>query len=133
MSARCIGCEAHASRRHHPTGRDFAEEYLDADLTVPVCHDDHELIHDDRRTLGTQEPPAPLSWFERVELRLRRIAGDLARLAELHPDKGWLPRCARWLLRWADELANGLRAMDARDPGWRSDPAFYPPGTWEAV
>ena len=133
VSARCIGCGARASRRHHPTGCDFAEEYLDADFTVSVCHDDHELIHDDRRTVGTQMPRAPLSWFERVELRLRRIAGDLARLSEVHPDNAWLTNCARWLLRWADELANGLRAMDARDPGWRKDPAFYPPGTWEVV
>lgn len=133
MSARCVWCGAQASRRHHPTGRDYAGQYLDADLTVPGCHDCHELVHDDRRTLSTQEPSAALSWFDRMELRLRRGASDLARLAERHPQNPWIASFAAWLLRWADELAAGLRALDARVPGWRSDPAFFPPGTLEAA
>jgi hypothetical protein len=132
MSAPCFGCGARASCHHHPTGRDCAERYLDADFTVAVCHDDHELLHDDRRTLGTEKPAAALSWFERGELRLRRIASDLARMSELHPQSTWFARAANWLLRWADEIAQGLLALDARDPGWRSDPAFYPAGTLEA-
>jgi hypothetical protein len=89
MTGRCIGCGARATRRHHPTGRDLAERYLDAEFTVAVCHDDHELVHDDRRTLGIHEAAAPLSWFDRVELRFRRIASDLARLAELGPQNPW--------------------------------------------
>ena len=129
MSAACLMCGARDCRRHHPTGRDYAEQYLDVDLTVSVCHDDHQLLHDDRHTLGSEKVGAPLCWFDRVELRLRRLASDMARMAEAHPQSEWWPRCAALLTRWADEIAAGSRALDARSPGWRADPAFYPNGT----
>ena len=68
--------------------------------------------------------------FDRVELRLRRLASDMARLAEAHPQsQWWWSPAAAWLTRWADEIAAGSRALDARSPGWRADPAFYPNGT----
>ena len=50
----------------------------------------------------------------------------VGRLAEAHPQHKWLATLARALKRWADELARDIAARDRRDPGWRSDPAFYP-------
>jgi len=47
----CVFCGGPSEYRHHPTGRDRSGGYLDPDYTVPVCHDDHCLVHDDFQTL----------------------------------------------------------------------------------
>ncbi len=132
MSPGCVACGGAACLNHHPTGRDTDGRYLDPDLKFPSCHDDHELFHDDWRTLGVedskrgQDPERMLSFIERVALRLRRLAASVGRLAEAYPEQKWLAAGARALQRWADELACFIAALDRRDPGWRSDPAFYP-------
>lgn len=128
MSGPCVVCGQAATRGHHLTGRGPAEQYLDPELVVPTCHDHHELLHDDWRALKLEKIEERLTFFERWELRLRRLAAFAARQAEAHPDR-WLWRSlATCLTRWADELARGLRRLDERDPDWRSDPGFYPEG-----
>jgi hypothetical protein len=132
MTPGCLRCGDAACRGHHPTGRGPDTRYLDPDLTFPSCHDDHELYHDDWRTLGIDDsqrrndPEQRLAFIERVALRLRRLAVTAGRLAETYPQAKWLAAGARALKRWADELAWFISALDRRDPGWRSEPAFYP-------
>lgn len=126
MTGRCIYCGRPAERRHHPTGKDHEDRYLDREFTVPVCHDHHELVGDDRRTLGLEVSERPLTWLDRVEVRLRRMAIDAARLAHRYPDNVWFRRAAELLARCAGELAAFRHHLDARDPNWRDDPGFYP-------
>ena len=132
MSARCLVCSAEGCTGHHPTGRGADGRYLDPDLRFNYCHDDHTLTHDDWRALGLpdteggQGQSIELPLVERVYLRLRRVAAGAGRLAEAHPEHPWIAALARALKRWADELARDIAARDRRDPGWRSDPSFYP-------
>ena len=134
MTAGCLWCGAPAWRGHHPTGRDPDGRYLDPDLKFPSCHDHHELSHDDWRTLEIEdsergrEPQKRLCFIERVALRLRRLAVTVGRFAEAYPRATWLAAGARALKRWADELGWFISALDRHDPGWRSDPGFYPAG-----
>jgi hypothetical protein len=123
----CLFCGAPQERLHHPTGKDHRADYLDPQFRCPVCHTHHELLGDDRRTLGLEVTERPLSFFERLEIRLRRVGSDLARLVERYPDNAMLAKFAAAVVRWADELAHALRQLDRRDPGWRHDPSFYPP------
>jgi hypothetical protein len=132
MTPGCLWCGAAGWRGHHPTGRGPDGEYLDPELRLPYCHDHHELSHDDWRTLEvhasgrSDEPERGLCFIERVALRLRRLAATVGRLAEAHPQYKWLAAGARALKCWADELACFVAVLDKRDPGWRSEPAFYP-------
>ena len=132
MSPGCLVCGDVPCLGHHPTGRGPDDRYLDPDLRLPYCHDHHELCGDDWRTLGVEdskrdrEPERTLSLIERVERRLQRLAATVGRLAEAHPQHTWLTAGARALKRWADELTSFIAALDRRDPGWRSDPGFYP-------
>src|SRR5579862_9294448 len=126
MTDRCSYCGRAVERLHHPTGKDEGNRYLDREFTVPTCHDHHELLGDDRRTLGLEATDAPLTLLDRVELRLRRMAIDAARLARAHPGNRWFELAAKLLARWAGELAAFRRHLDVRDPTWRDDPGFYP-------
>jgi hypothetical protein len=132
MSGGCLWCGSSDCRVHHPTGRGPDGRYLDRDLRFPCCHDHHELSHDDWRALGihdlgrNQAPERKLARVERVELRLRRLAVTVARLAEAYPQHEWSAAFARALKQWADELARDIAARDKRDKEWRSDPSFYP-------
>lgn len=128
MSRRCLVCRGRAPWRHHPTGRDDQGAYLDPDLKSPVCHDDHQLAHDDWKTLGLEEVEDRLTVFERVELRHRRLAPFLARIAEANDADNLNAQLARHLCTWADELTAGVRCLDEGYAAWRSDPAFYPTG-----
>ena len=87
-------------------------------------------MHDDLRAAGADDPremsAERLCWVERVERRLRRLAIAASRLASRLPGTPVLARLAESLKRWADELRRDLAARDARDPGWRMDPRFYP-------
>jgi hypothetical protein len=129
----CLICGAKATTAHHPTGRDPLNAYLDPMFTVPACHDHHTLAHDDWFTLGVPEPnrgarskPERLTYVERVEWRLRRLAAGAGRLAAAFPEHAWIARLAECLKCWADELARDIAARDRRDPYWRCDPSFYP-------
>jgi hypothetical protein len=137
MTRVCPFCGGDASVGHHMTGRDRDDRYLDPRLAPSTCHDDHELIHDDWRTLGVDDrlskkereqarAAGPSTLVERVEMRLRRAAVFFSRLAAQHPEWPWLAATAEALRRWADELARDIAARDQRDPGWRDEPGFYP-------
>ena len=130
MSERCAYCGGKHPLTHHATGRDHQLRYLDPSLTIPLCHDHHQLVHDDLRAAGVDDPQTRaairLSFVERVEVRLRRLAVAIGRLASMFPGVTFLAHLAERLKRWADELSWDLAARDARDPGWRTDPRFYP-------
>lgn len=125
MSA-CLVCGAEPCDRHHVTGRDGADRYLDPDFVFPLCHDDHEQQHDDWRTQGLCDVPVRLSFVERIEVRLRRLATFAGRIAEAHPEWTWASILARTLSIWADDARADIQARTARDPEWREDPRFYP-------
>jgi hypothetical protein len=99
---------------------------------VLVCHDHHELVHDDWRLLRIQdlepgqENSGKLTLVDRVELRLRRLASNLSRPAEVTPAVECQTALADCAKRWADELARDIKARDERDPDWRSDGRFDP-------
>jgi len=115
-------------RRHHPTGRDFAGKYLDPKLIIESCHSHHELCHDDWKTLGLQELDQEASILEENELRMRRLASNLARLACSPDADPLLVRLARSLPDWANDQARSLQALDECHPGWREDRRFYRTG-----
>ena len=71
----CMWCNAPAVDAHHLTGRAPGRFYLDPELVVPLCHDDHELAHDDLRAARV-DVPARRSWsrLRAVEFRLERLA-----------------------------------------------------------
>jgi hypothetical protein len=123
-----IFCGRPAGRRHHPTAKDEQGRYLDPEFTVATCRDHHELLGDDRRTLDLETTEFPLTWLDGVEVRLRRMAIDAARLASSHPGNRWFALAADVLARWAGELAAFRCHLDERDPHWREDPGFYPGG-----
>jgi len=123
----CAFGDEPAELRHHPTGRDEHGRYLDPDLTLPACHDDHTFVHDDWRDLGIEAVERPLTFFDRVETRLRRLATNCRRMDPAGVNPFWT-KLAAALVRWADEIARGTRRLDERDPGWRDDPGFYPDG-----
>jgi hypothetical protein len=117
MSTHCVRCGQRSKDDHHLTVRDDHGDYLDADLKVPLCRSCHNAEHDALRVLDLERALGPLSLPERVELRLRRLAVFVARLAVR-----WGPLfgfAAAALTRWADELAEHTQRLDRRHPGWR--------------
>jgi hypothetical protein len=130
VSERCAYCGGEDPLAHHATGRDPQLRYLDPNLTIPLCHDHHQLVHDDLRAAGVDDPQTRaavrLSFIECVEVRLRRLAVAIGRLAGKLPGATFLAQLAERFKGWADELSWDLAARDSRDPGWRTDPRFYP-------
>ena len=125
--AACEFGDAKADRWHHITGKDEFGRYLDPEFVCPLCHSHHEFVHDDAQTLGWERLQGRrLTWFERVELRLRRWAACLGRLEASSSVSTPYGVLARTLLRWADELAWGIAALDESFPPWRNVAAFYP-------
>lgn len=125
MSApRCYFCGEPADRRHHLTGRcgDAKSDYLDPDLAGPVCHDDHELVHDDWPTIRAAEHrDEPISNpLERVLVRLQRISALFARWHEASPGDGFRAKLAEAFALWAAELATLVLYLDLHVPDWRS-------------
>ncbi len=129
MSEGCGACGDPIVRKHHLTGRDDRGGYLDPELIQDLCHDHHELVHDDLKTLELEKVAQALTWFERVEIRLRRGAAYCARLDQASPTTTLYGILARVLERWADELARGIRALDELYPDWRQHRGFYPEST----
>ncbi len=117
MTPRCVRCGGRAKDDHHLTGRDDHGEYLDPELAVSLCRSCHIAEGNALRVLDLERVVGPLSRPERVELRLRRAAVFLGRLAAK-----WGLLCglaAAALTRWADELAEHTQRLDRRDPKWR--------------
>jgi hypothetical protein len=103
----CSICGGPADDAHHLTGRGPGHVHLDPDLVAPLCHDDHELVHEDLRQEALDNPTVATSPTRQVAFRLRRAAIFLARVADANPALGWLVHLASALRRWADELLEG--------------------------
>ncbi len=114
----CWACGSPPDRQHHPTGRGSKNEYLDRNFKAPLCHDDHEHVHDGWRAQGLDEAPERLTRVESVELRLRRTAATFVRCDREHfdPDPTAI---AETLLVWADDLATHRSGLDTIHAGWR--------------
>ena len=120
----CWGCGGPVERRHHPTGRGHDGRYLDRRFRAPLCHDDHEFIHDGWRAQGIEYVPTRLTVFDSVEVRLRRTAATFARADRAHFDVD-PTEIAETFLTWAEQLQSGIRHQEGALPSWRQDPGFY--------
>ena len=118
----CAICGRAMADLHHLTGRGPDAGQLDPDLVVPLCHDDHELLHEDLRTEGLDRPCHAVTAVERVAHRLQRAGIFLARVAENVPPLCWLAGLAQGMRRWASELLDHVRTLDDWDSGWRLAP-----------
>jgi hypothetical protein len=116
---RCAICGGDPEDDHHLTGRGSDGEQLDDELVAGLCHDDHELLHEDLRQDGLDKPLRASTIFERVARRLQRVGVFLARVAEGVLPFRWIAGIAAALGRWADELNSSVCALDAWNPGWR--------------
>ena len=124
MSAACICCGRADPCRHHLTGRDGAEAYLDPALWGRLCLSCHPLVHEDWNTAGVPDQLAPVSTFHALELRLRRTAIFLARLAPSVPGPlgQFLAQLAEALVVWAVTLAATRAGEDGTLPPWPTTP-----------
>jgi hypothetical protein len=119
-------CECQVCRRapgqrdHHVTGRGQDGEYLDSELKPPLCHDDHELCHEDLRRAGLDRPCQARTFVERVEYRLRRVALFFGRLAEADRNQLFYAWLAQRLEVWANDLARHIASLDRYLPAWRT-------------
>jgi hypothetical protein len=111
-------CGAPSSRVHHLTGRGYDGAYLDPELRASLCHDDHELCHEDLRNARVDRPLESATLVERLERGLRRVAMFVARLAEACGQQ-FLAALAAWLATGAAILAQHVAFLDARYPDWR--------------
>jgi hypothetical protein len=102
---------------HHLGGRGHDGEYLDP-ATADLCHDDHELVHDDLRRQRIDTPLESRNVLERVERFLLRVGVFLARVAE-GTGIGWCVGLAAACVRMATELHSMIVKLDRWNPGWR--------------
>lgn len=118
----CAICGRLANHEHHESGRGPDGSQLDPHLTAPVCHEDHDLLHDDLRTAGIDRPLQATSVPERIERRLERVGLFLGRVAEAFPPFRWIGAIASACSRWAAELGSFVASLDRCCPGWRQAP-----------
>lgn len=127
MNERCTFGDEPGEDRHHPTGRDDEGRYLDPSFMASLCHDDHELCHDDLKT-GAIENTRPIPTFlERLQLGLERLSRFLGRLADTRsedPLGGFLAALAAATSSWAAKLAATIVALDQGTPRWRTLPGI---------
>jgi hypothetical protein len=127
VNERCLFCGAPDARRHHLTGRDGQGLYLDPDLRCRLCLSScHPLAHDDWNTCGVRDRVTPATFLDSLELRLRRTALLLGRLAPTIPGPigELVGGLAEALAAWALGLATGLAVLDATFPTWRNTPGL---------
>jgi hypothetical protein len=115
---RCAICGKPAEDEHHLIGRGHAFVQLDPTLTADVCHDDHELLHDDCRRQGIDKPLQSTNIFERIERFLQRVGVFLGRVGEA-TGIAWCIGLAGSCARFAGELHTAIMALDGWDLGWR--------------
>jgi len=120
----CIQCGSRAEDGHHPTGRRPDASYIDAWFKVNLCHDDHELAHDDLRTAGLETARYGGSFVEDFELGLRRLGVLLGRIPAIGAMAEFLALLAGWCSSKADALRRAIDALDQGAPGWRSVPGM---------
>lgn len=114
----CAICGGAHERGHHLTGRGADGDYLDPDLVAPLCHSDHELVHEDLRQAGVDKPVGAVSIFEQVAYRLERVGVFVGRVAEVAPF-AWLTSLAAAVHTWSAQLYSAAAALDAWNPAWR--------------
>ncbi len=122
MSA-CWACGRPADRRHHATGKDHQDGYLDRRFISPLCHDDHELVHDGWRAQGIERVTEPLTSFDSVTIRLQRTAASYARMDLAHFDAD-PTEIAEMLVTCVELQRHGIRRLEEVLPDWRDDPGF---------
>lgn len=124
MNTVCPICGHPPERLHHVTGRGADGRYLDPDAVVGFCHDHHELIGDDGRTVGAVDEKADDTFLGSLELRMRRTAMLAGRVAQAAPPPfSWvLQVIATLLASWASSLAGSLEVLDQYSDGWRELP-----------
>ena len=115
----CIFGDDPSDDPHHISGRGADGRQLDDDVVVPLCHDHHELIHDDLRLDGLDKPLRMDNPIDQTVRRLRRAAAFLARLADAVPAISSLAYMARGMQRWADQLERFSQTLDRWNPSWR--------------
>ena len=91
---------------HHVAGR-----RNDADLVVVLCLNCHARAGENQRSAGVLTSSAPASSVEAMEAGLRSLASFFALIVET-------------CLRWADQLASLVNALDDHFPAWRSLPGL---------
>jgi hypothetical protein len=133
MDVECLICGLPKVAEHHPTARiagDFSP-YLDPELHLPACHDDHELFGDDQKRQVDLEPnlsserATVLDW---LEVRLRRLAAFGGRCAEAIVNetlRTFVAALAQHLDRWANELACAIAGLNRAFPTWRTIPEVH--------
>lgn len=118
----CAWCGQPAVDDHHLTGRGPDRRYLDRELVAPLCHDCHELAHEDLRNAAVDTPPkGPWSAVHAVEFCLDRSALFLARLSQQSDQNLWAHLAAA-VRRWADALRDHRHWLDRALPGWDQTP-----------
>jgi hypothetical protein len=125
-------CGQPADERHHLTARVGGEDtpYLDPELWVWTCHDDHSLASDDQLRMADWETDLTRSGvtrLDRLEVRLRRVAAFLGRLAKalgMPVVVAIVARLATHIERWAVDLAAAIAILDSAMPGWRTLPGM---------
>jgi hypothetical protein len=124
MSDHCLFCGEADACRHHLTGRDADGKYLDPALRGPLCPSCHPLVHEDWNTAGVRDRITPTTFLDSLQLRLRRTALFLGRLAPTIPEPfdQLLAGLAEAMAGWAAQLAIALVALDATFPTWRKTP-----------
>lgn len=115
----CALCDQQVAHQHHLTGRGVDHLYLDPTLTVGLCQPHHALLHSQLAACDLEQPLTATTPFERVARRLARVATFLGRLFEITGCR-WLGALATSIVDWTRDLGNGVVALDAWDPRWRS-------------
>lgn len=124
MSNACLFCGGRDACRHHLTGRDANDRYLDPRLWGRLCDSCHPLEHEDWNTAGARDRISPPTFLDSLQMRLRRTALFLGRLAPTIPGPvGQLVAAlAEATAGWAARLTTALAALDATFPTWRNTP-----------
>lgn len=125
MSSRpnCLFCEQPAEQRHHPTGRSW-----DPEVTVPVCHDHHMLVHDDWWTAGVGPNSVPPTWLHVFAITALRWAMIIGRLADDDVVPDLLRPLAAWLAKGANCLKLVIEALDRHlGTEWQALPGIAVP------
>src|SRR5205823_13197345 len=128
----CLLCGRPADEDHHLTARVAGDRspYLDPDLRLCVCHDDHQLFGDDQKRMVDLEPNLRerTTFLDWLEVRLRRLAAFGGRCAEAIVNealKALVAVVAQHLDLWANELARVIAGLDRACPAWRTIPDVH--------
>ena len=123
---RCLLCGGPGERRHHPTGSSGGR-YWDPDFTVPLCHSDHALLHDDWYSAGVSDKLQPPTLLHMSEVSLRRVGMLVGRVPATEMSVDLNDPLAVWLATSADRLQPIRAAFDEGVPRWELLPGLRMP------